>query len=128
MPEQLGRYEILEELGQGGFAIVHRGRDTALDREVALKELRPVLLRDEGWVKNFRHEARTIAQLDHPHIVSIYDIYEAAQRLFIVMRLVQGPSLENFIAEQNRLPWDKAVSLIRGVELDGHGYLPGPGD
>ncbi len=59
MAEQLGRYEILEELGRGGFAVVHRARDTELDRLVALKELRPTLLDDDEWLKRFKREAGT---------------------------------------------------------------------
>ncbi len=115
MAEQFGRYEILEEIGQGGFAIVYRGRDTTLDRVVALKELRSILLNDADWVKRFRREARTIARLDHPHIVTIHDIYEAKERLCIVMRLVDGPSLEELIATQGPLPWSEAVDIITAV-------------
>ena len=59
MTEQLERYEILEKIGEGGFAIVYRARDTKLGRLVALKELRPVLLHDTDWVRRFRREART---------------------------------------------------------------------
>jgi serine/threonine-protein kinase len=81
MTEKLGRYEILEEIGRGGFAVVYRARDRQLDRLVALKELRPMLLADPGSVKDFRQEARNIARLDHPHVVTIYDVYEAEQRL-----------------------------------------------
>ena len=66
MVETIGRYEILEEVGRGGFAIVHRARDTQLGRDVALKELRPILLDDEAWVARFQQEARAIARLDHP--------------------------------------------------------------
>jgi serine/threonine protein kinase len=115
MSEKLGRYEILEEIGQGGFAIVYRGRDTELDRLVALKELRPILLHDTTWVKHFRREARTIARLDHPRIVTIHDIYEAQKRLFIVMHLVGGPSLEELIATRGPLPWSEAVKIITAV-------------
>ena len=88
MTEKLGRYKIIEEIGQGGFAIVYRARDTRLDRLVALKELRPMLLADPGSVKDFRQEARNIARLDHPNVATIYDVYEDQQRLFIVMQLV----------------------------------------
>jgi serine/threonine protein kinase len=62
MNEQVGRYEILDKIGEGGFAIVYRTRDTELARPVALKELRPVLLNDKSWVKRFRREAKTIAR------------------------------------------------------------------
>jgi serine/threonine protein kinase len=112
MVEPLGRYEIIEAIGEGGFAVVYRGRDTTLDRTVALKELRPLLLQDKSWVMRFQREARTIARLDHPHIVPIYDIYEADQRLFIVMRLVDSASLETRIAEQGPLPWDYVVQTF----------------
>ncbi|MFC1975036.1 protein kinase [Chloroflexota bacterium] len=115
MIKELGRYEILEKIGQGGFAIVYRGRDTELDRLVALKELRPVLLDDTTWVKHFRREAQTIARLDHPRIVPIYDVYQTEGRLFIVMRLVNGPGLEELITSQGRLPWPEAIETITAV-------------
>jgi serine/threonine protein kinase len=112
MTETLGRYEILEKIGQGGFAIVYRARDTELDRLVALKELKPILLQDTNWVKRFRREARAIARLDHPRIVPIYDVGQAEERLFIVMRLVDGPSLEELIGRQGRLPWPEALEIV----------------
>lgn len=112
MPEQLGRYELLETIGEGGFAIVYKGRDTVLDRPVALKELRPVLLQDKNWVQRFRREARTIARLDHLHIVPIFDVYEASGRLFIVMRLVEDGSLEKIIARQGALSWQNVLDII----------------
>ncbi len=115
MTGKLGRYEILEEIGQGGFAIVYRVRDMELERLVALKELRPILLQDTSWARRFRREARAIARLDHPHIVTIYDVGEVEGRLFIVMRLVDGPSLEELIATQGRFPWPEAVEIITAV-------------
>jgi LuxR family maltose regulon positive regulatory protein len=115
MTGKLGRYEILEEVGQGGFAVVYRARDRQLDRLVALKELRPMLLADPSSVKNFRQEARNIARLDHPNIVTIYDVYEAAQRQFIVMQLVDGSSLAELIAAQGHLSWSETVEIIRAV-------------
>lgn len=115
MVEKIGRYEIIEPLGEGGFAIVHRGRDTVLDRPVALKELRPLLLNDAEWVARFHREAKTIARLDHARIVPIYDVYEADQRLFIVMRLVEGPSLEDVIHTQKQLRWPDVIELLSAV-------------
>jgi len=115
MTDQLDRYRIEAAIGQGGFAIVYRAYDSELDRQVALKELKPILLQDTGWVKRFRREARTIARLDHPRIVTIYDVKEIDHRLFIVMRLVDGPSLDELIARQGRLSWTEAVQIITVV-------------
>ena len=115
MVEGVGRYEILEELGRGGFAVVYRAHDRQLDRLVALKELRPMLLNDPGSVKEFRQEARNIARLDHPNVVTIYDVYEAEQRLFIVMQLVDGSSLTELITRQGHLSWPETVETITAV-------------
>lgn len=112
MPEKLGRYEILDPIGEGGFAIVYRGNDTSLDRQVALKELRPLLLQDKTWVRRFQREAKTIARLDHPHIVPIYDVYHSSDRLFIVMRLVDNASLEDIIQQQGRLGWADTLRVM----------------
>ena len=95
MVEELGRYTILEEIGQGGFAVVYRAHDRQLDRLVALKELRPMLLADPASVNNFRQEARNIARLGHPHVVTIHDVYEAEQRQFIVMQLWMVQAWQN---------------------------------
>ncbi len=117
MTEKLGRYEILEKIGQGGFAVVYRARDTQLDRLVALKELKPMLLTDPDAVKNFHQEARNIARLDHPHVVTIYDVYETQQRQFIVMQLVDGPSLAQLLATQGPLLWSEAVEVITALAV-----------
>gem|GEM_PF-56060 len=115
MVEGVARYEILEELGRGGFAVVYRAHDRQLDRLVALKELRPMLLTDPDSVKDFRQEARNIARLDHPNVVTIYDVYEAQQRLFIVMQLVDGSSLAELVATQGHLSWAKAVEVFTAL-------------
>lgn len=126
MVEELGRYKILEEIGRGGFAIVYRGQDTELNRRVALKELRPTLLHDTAWVKRFKREAQTIAHLDHPRIVTIFDVVEVAARLFIVMRLVDGLSLHDRLVSRGPLPWLEAVEFI-SVLADGLDYAHGQG-
>ena len=115
MTEDLGRYEILEEIGQGGFAIVYRARDRQLDRQVALKELKPIRLADPSLVKDFRQEARNIARLDHPNVVTVYDIYEAEHRQFIVMQLVDGSSLEERLARQGHLSWSETVEIMSAL-------------
>src|SRR6187401_1211764 len=98
MTKKKDRYQILDELGRGGFATVYRARDIELERLVALKELNPHLLTDSAWVEQFRREARLIARLSHPRIVPIYDIGQAPGRQFLVMNLVGGPGLDNLLA------------------------------
>jgi len=126
MTEKLDRYEIVEVIGQGGFATVYRALDTELDRLVALKELKPFLLQDEGWVRRFRREAKAIARLDHPRIVAVYDVGESDDRLFIVMRLVDGPSLEELITERGRLTWEDTVQNMTAL-ADGLDYAHNQG-
>jgi serine/threonine protein kinase/DNA-binding SARP family transcriptional activator len=115
IPNKVGRYENLTELGQGGFAIAYRAWDTVLKRWVALKVLRSHLLNDRSWLERFQREAQVIARLDHPRIVPIYDLGRAADRLFIVMRLVEGTDLAERIAGQGRLPWPEAVELMSAI-------------
>jgi serine/threonine protein kinase len=80
---RLGKYEILESIGRGGFATVYRARDTVLDRAVALKVLAPHLIWDPEFVARFKQEARVAAHLRHPNIVAIYEIDEVEGQLFI---------------------------------------------
>ena len=71
MADSLGKYRILAEIGKGGFATVYRALDPTLDREVALKVLDPILARDPAWVGRFQREAKAIARLKHPYVVSL---------------------------------------------------------
>jgi membrane associated rhomboid family serine protease len=107
---QIGRYEILGRIGSGGFATVYRARDTNLDREVAVKVMRPLLLSDAAFVKRFRQEARTVANLDHASIVPIYDYGEIEDRLCLVMKLLGGGSLAELVT-QGPVPWPRVVQL-----------------
>ena len=113
--QRLGKYDILEELGRGGFATVYRARDCTLEREVALKVLHPQLLVDPVFVERFQREARTLANLRHPHIVTIYESGAAEGRLFVAMELARGPSLAAALAERGCLPWDEALALLKPV-------------
>jgi predicted Ser/Thr protein kinase len=115
MTHQLGRYTLLEEIGRGGFAVVYRAIDSDLGRQVALKELKPFLLQDQSWVERFYREARAVARLDHPRIVTVYDVGEIEGRLFITMRVVNGPSLEDQLSSQGRQPWPQAVETFTAI-------------
>jgi eukaryotic-like serine/threonine-protein kinase len=115
MTDSLGKYRIAAEIGKGGFATVYRALDTTLDREVALKVLDPLLMREPGWVTRFQREARAVARLKHPHIVTIYEIGEVEGRLFIAMELIEGAGLDAEIARRGRIPWDEALALLGQV-------------
>ena len=101
------RYELLEEIGRGGMGIVFRGRDTALDREVAIKVTAWSLAAD---AERLRREARTLAALEHPGIVPVHDVGEVADgRIFTVMMLVRGERLDTCAA---RLPLADRLRLF----------------
>jgi serine/threonine protein kinase len=107
-------YEILEELGRGGMAIVFRARDIALDREVAVKVLPFSLAFDAEFVERFQREARTAAQLEHPNIIPIYRVGRSGQVIFFVMKLVRGGSLATLVEGGGRL----APSEIRRILVE----------
>src|SRR4051812_36385638 len=99
-------YEILEELGRGGMAIVFLAREKALDREVAIKVLPTRLAIDGGVVERFEHEARTAAELEHPNIVPIYRVGRAGPNgevSYFVMKLLRGQSLSAVLQERGKL-------------------------
>src|SRR3954466_3907134 len=99
-------YEILEELGRGGMAIVYRAREKALDREVAIKVLPARLAIDKEFVDRFEHEARTAAKLEHPNIVPIYRVGRAGPNgevIYFVMKLLRGQSLSAVLKERGKL-------------------------
>jgi hypothetical protein len=96
----LGRYELLEQIGSGGMAVVYRGRDTALDREVAVKLLHPHLASAPESRARFSREARVVARLSHPGIVEIYDYAgDGAAESFLVTEFVRGRTLRAYAHE-----------------------------
>ena len=111
----ISKYQVVEKIGHGGFATVYRAHDTVLEREVALKVLDPLLMRDGAFVERFQREARSAARLEHPQIVPIYDVGEGAGRLFISMRLIRGPSLAQYLAEKERLSWKETLRILNEV-------------
>ena len=113
--EPLGKYRILNELGSGGFATVYRAVDTTLDREVALKVLDPLLMRDAVWVMRFYREAKAIARMKHAHIVTIYEIGEHDQRLYIAMEIAEQGSLADHLETHGAYSWDQALHVLRPI-------------
>jgi serine/threonine protein kinase len=111
----LGKYAIVRELGRGGFATVYLAQDTVLRRNVALKILHPVLLADPTFVQRFEQEAHATAQLDHPHIATIFDLGQLDGRLYIAMRLLSGGTLAERIKQGGPLPFAEAARVIEQV-------------
>src|SRR6266852_4515245 len=96
---RLGPYQILAPIGAGGMGEVYRARDTRLGREVAIKVLPSALSSDPERLKRFEREARSASSLNHPNIVTIYDIGSADSASYIAMELVHGESLRAVLAE-----------------------------
>jgi eukaryotic-like serine/threonine-protein kinase len=107
-----GRYRLVELLGQGGMATIYRAHDNQLDRDVAVKLLRPEYGRDPEFLSRFRQEAQAAASLNHPNIVSVYDYGQDAAGPFIVMELVEGEDLASIIRRSGALPPRQAARII----------------
>lgn len=109
------RYEILEQLGGGGMAIVFKGRDIILNRMVAIKLLRPEYTSDDDFVKRFSREAQSVACLSHPNIVSIYDVGRENDMHYLVMEYVDGLDLRSIIKQEGLLQPSHVVKIARQV-------------
>ncbi len=95
--KQLGHYQIIEKIGAGGMGEVYRARDLKLHRDVALKLLPAELANNPEWVQRFNQEARAVAGLNHPNVVTIHSIEDGGERPFITMELVPGKTLDRLI-------------------------------
>jgi eukaryotic-like serine/threonine-protein kinase len=107
----VGRYELEELAGEGGMSTVYRAYDTVLERRVAIKVLHEHFSRDPEYVERFRREARAIARLAHPNVVTVIDRGEWEGRQFIVFEHVAGENLKAVIDREGPLPIDRALSL-----------------
>ena len=110
----LSHYEIVGELGAGGMGVVYRARDTLLERAVALKLLPADAMADENRQRRFLQEARAASALNHPHIVTIYDVIHEDGVYAIVMELIDGVSLEALVA-RGPVPVQQALAIARQI-------------
>ena len=124
MIRSIGSYQLLEQLGEGGMGAVYRAIDTQLDREVALKALRPELARRPDIVARFREEARIQGRLESAHIVRLYQFLREGDEYFMVMEFVRGATLSRMLSERRRLAIDSAISIMVQA-LDGLDYAHG---
>jgi len=114
-PHRLGKYEILEEIGRGGFAVVYKARDTELDRIVALKVLAPHLTWDPTFAIRFRREARATARLRHAHIVTIHDVGQDGEQLYIAMEYLPGTTLTELLEAKGAMPLERALPALEQI-------------
>ena len=106
------RYELLEQLGKGGMAVVYRARDRMLERLVAVKVLREDFCRDPDFQQRFRQEAKAAANLSHPNIITVHDFGLDSGQLFIVMEHVPGTDLKNLIQQRGRFTPEEGIPLL----------------
>ncbi|MDX6467442.1 MAG: eukaryotic-like serine/threonine-protein kinase [Gaiellaceae bacterium] len=109
------RYELLEICGTGGMSTVYKAHDQLLERNVALKVLHPHYGDDEEYVERFRREARAVAQLSHPNIVTVIDRGEADGHQFIVFEFIDGENLKELVGRTGPLPVRRAVELAVSI-------------
>src|SRR4051794_29861754 len=110
----LGRFRLLESVGRGSFGAVWRARDTVLDRVVALKIPHPALLGSADLLERFRREARAVAQLRHPGIVTVHEVLDVDGQPVIVSDFISGAPLKDLL-EQRRLTFRESAALVAEV-------------
>ena len=113
--KRIGKYEILEQIGRGGFAVVYKVHDPDLDRVVALKVLAPHLTWDPTFVERFRREAQATAKLRHPHIITIHEVGQDAGQLYIAMEYLPEPTLAELPPAEGAMPLNRALPILEQI-------------
>jgi serine/threonine-protein kinase len=114
----ISNYKILEKIGEGGMGDVFKGIDIMLERDIAIKMLRPELARQQAIVERFRAEAVTLAKLNHPNIATLYNFVRQGNDYFMVMEFVKGHTVERLLKQTGAMSYQKAVQLFAQA-LDG---------
>src|SRR5947209_15335438 len=110
--QQIGRYEILQEIGRGAMGVVFKARDPLIGRAVALKTLTAGVAESADLLQRFYREARAAGGLQHPNIVTIYEMGESGGAPFIAMEYLEGESLEKIIARKPALPLATKIAYV----------------
>jgi serine/threonine protein kinase len=106
-----GRYRLVAQQGAGGMAVIYKAVDLSLGRTVAVKVLRPSLTNDHAFLDRFREEARAVANLSHPNIVTVHDFGNEGQAYYIIMEFIEGQNLKEIIKTLGALPIGRALNL-----------------
>ncbi len=120
--QQIGRFEILNELGKGGQGVVYLARDSQLDRQIAIKTLR----RSDHNTEHLMHEARIVSKLQHPNIIALYDTGEHQGSPYLVYAYIEGQTLARLLQEERVLPFVRATEIACSV-LEGLAYAHSQG-
>ncbi len=108
----VGNYKIIDKIGEGGMGAVFKGVDLMLEREVAIKMLRPELAQQPNVVERFRTEAVTLAKLNHSNVATLHSFFRQGEDFFMVMEFVRGKTLGDVISEQGAMQCDRAIELF----------------
>jgi serine/threonine protein kinase len=117
----VGNYKITEKLGEGGMGAVYKGVDLMLEREVAIKALKPELASQPQVVERFRSEAVTLAKLNHQNIAALYSFFRQGEEFFMVMEFMRGQTLDEIITQSGSMSCEQAIPLFCHA-LEGIGY------
>jgi hypothetical protein len=112
---RLGKYEIDRAIGRGGMAVVYKGHDPALNRPVAIKVMDPAVQAEPGAVERFRREAILAANLEHPHIMPVYDVREDNGLWYLAMRYVPGETLRDVLNREGALPPARIAAILKPI-------------
>ncbi|MGH7302646.1 MAG: serine/threonine-protein kinase [Candidatus Rokuibacteriota bacterium] len=121
MIQKIGKYRVLERIGRGGMGTVFKAHDPVLDRSVALKVISPDIEVTDALRTRFFREAQACARLNHPNIVTVYDLAEVDGHLFIVMELLEGEELKGIISQRKPISLEDKLAIMMQV-CDGLAY------
>ena len=110
-----GRYELFERIGEGGMSVVYKAKDKLLNRFVAIKILKPQFINDHKFIDSFRRESQAAASMSHPNIVNIYDVGREGNIHYIVMELIEGRTLSDYIKAQGAMSYPKVIALSKQI-------------
>ena len=110
-----GRYELFERIGEGGMSVVYKAKDKLLNRFVAIKILKPQFIGDHKFIDSFRRESQAAASMSHPNIVNIYDVGREGNIHYIVMELIEGRTLSDYIKAHGAMSYPKVIALSKQI-------------